>query len=326
VLHELTGDELARAKVDGLAADGRGLALAGRAGTVEGELDLAPFDRVLVSANGELEGATLAISARVKLDDGAWTDWLELGVLGAPSDRVPRSEKAAPGPARVAVDVIELERPRGRALAWRARLERKGDGAARIRRVAVVAWEHGSRSPPRRDHPAWGRVLDVPARSQKVEDAKIAGRICSPTSLSMVLAFHGKPLPTAQVAAAVLDRTEQIYGNWVLNVGFAGSLGLRAVAARLGSIDELESEIEAGRPVVISHRWSEGQLRDAPIRSSEGHLIVVVGFTREGDVVVNDPAADPAHVRRTYARADLEKTWLGNGDGVCYLVSPEPGR
>src|SRR5262245_24831012 len=166
VLHELTGEELARAKVDGLAADARGLALVAREGSVEGELDLAPFDRALVSANGELEGATLAISARVKLDDGTWTDWLELGVLGPPGDGVPRSEKAVPGPARVAVDVIELERPRGRALAWRAKLTRTGDGSARLRRVSVVAWERGSRSPPRRDHPAWGRVLDVPARSQ----------------------------------------------------------------------------------------------------------------------------------------------------------------
>jgi hypothetical protein len=61
----------------------------------------------------------------------------------------------------------------------------------------------------------------------------------------------------------------------------------------------------------------------ATVSETDGHLIVVRGFTDEGDVVVNDPAADPRQgkpIRRVYRRADLVRSWLKNGSGICYLV------
>ena len=45
----------------------------------------------------------------------------------------------------------------------------------------------------------------------------------------------------------------------------------------------------------------------APISASNGHLLVIVGFEADGDVVVNDPAgATNADVRRIYDRAQFE--------------------
>src|SRR5207302_3328380 len=102
-----------------------------------------------------------------------------------------------------------------------------------------------------------------------------------------------------------------------------GRLGLEAWIARMGSFAPLEDEIASGRPVVISHRWKKGELEGAPIPSSDGHLVVVRGFTRDGDLAVNDPCADPRKgesVARVYARRDIEKTWLENADGIAYVV------
>ena len=47
----------------------------------------------------------------------------------------------------------------------------------------------------------------------------------------------------------------------------------------------------------------------------------VRGFTRAGNVLVNDPAApDNGSVRRVYDRAQFERAWLGKSHGTAYLV------
>jgi hypothetical protein len=303
-------------------------------GTVQGPAVAAihPFDRVCVSVNAKTpHDATVEVSARVELDDGTETDWLGLGCVGNPGEGLPRSSPslAKEAPVGVAIDTLEVKGgKRGRAVTVLLALKSSSAGETpRVRRVAIAAWPHGERDPAEpagAAHPAWGKVLEVGERSQCVEDPKISGRICSATSLSMVLAFHGFDRKTAEVCDEVLDRRAQIYGNWALNVAYAGRLGLDASIVRMGSFRPLEDEIAAGRPVVISHRWEKGELTGAPVESSDGHLIVVRGFTKEGDVVVNDPAANPrkgASIRRTYKRAEIEKTWLERVDGIAYVIS-----
>ena len=71
-------------------------------------------------------------------------------------------------------------------------------------------------------------------------------------------------------------------------------------------------------------------------RGTNGHLLVVVGFTESGDVVVNDPAAaQRAGVRRTYDRGQFENAWLkrgsnGGSGGLAYVIRdaahPLPAR
>lgn len=92
---------------------------------------------------------------------------------------------------------------------------------------------------------------------------------------------------------------------------------------KLPSLAALEAEIAAARPVVISHCYGRGELEGAPVSATDGHLIVVKGFTSSGDVVVNDPAApDERSVERVYRRAQLAHTWLENAGGIAYLVRP----
>jgi hypothetical protein len=52
---------------------------------------------------------------------------------------------------------------------------------------------------------------------------------------------------------------------------------------------------------------------------------VIVGFTPDGNVVVNDPAANPnlgQSVRRVYDRGQLEGLWLEHSGGTVYLIYP----
>jgi hypothetical protein len=283
----------------------------------------ASFDRLVASLcpSPWPVGSGARLSARVRSPAG-WKDWACLGVYGEAED-LPRSDPEA---ADVAVDLLRVG---AGATELDVRLEVEAGplgGSPQLRRLALEAWTTGSLLPEgtATRSPAWGRILDVPERSQQVEDPTLAARICSPTSLAMVLEFLGVSLPTAEVAAAVRDRAADLYGNWSFNVAFAAEHGHPATVRRLTSLADLEAEIEAGRPAVISHRYEAGQLSGAPLPRTDGHLAVVVGFSEAGDVVVNDPAADPSQgeaVRRVYPRAELAAAWLERADGVAYLFS-----
>lgn len=322
-LWELTGDAWAGHRHDGTRARAGALTLAPGAarGAFEATLPAGDLDRIVLTLNPVAPWAADARArARVRARvDAAWTPWAPLGVYGGAPD-LPRSE-VGPDPAaiEVQVDVVRLPRPADRV---EVRLELEGDAA--VRRLAVLTWRHGAPAPATAErHAAWGREVDVPERSQAVEDPSISGRICSPTSLSMVLARWGRALPTADVAAAVYDHGAGIYGNWSFNVAFAATLGVEATVARCTSFHPVEDEVAAGRPVVISHRYRQGEVQGAAVSQTDGHLIVVRGFTEQGDVVVNDPAANPRKgepIRRVYRRADLARSWLGNASGICYLV------
>jgi hypothetical protein len=155
---------------------------------------------------------------------------------------------------------------------------------------------------------------------------------CSPTSTSMVLAYFagtlGKPglsetVPAA--AAAIYDFVYDGTGNWPFNTAHAASLEggtLHAVVTRLDSLHQVERLIAAGIPVVVSVSYGAGELKGAPVSQTDGHLIVVRGFTAAGDVVCNDPAApNDAAVKVTYARAELEQAW-SHSQRTSYVIWP----
>jgi hypothetical protein len=89
----------------------------------------------------------------------------------------------------------------------------------------------------------------------------------------------------------------------------------------LRDLREAERFIKAGIPLVASVTFGAGELDGTPISSTAGHLLVIAGFTADGDVVVNDPAADTrAGVRRTYDRGQFERAWLPHSGGLVYVI------
>jgi len=180
--------------------------------------------------------------------------------------------------------------------------------------------------PPNRA--AWGKIISTPEHSQHGYPNEKGW--CSPTSLSMVLARWAEilqrpelNLTVPQVAAAVYDQDFDGTGDWPFNTAFAGSFnGMRSYVTRFDDLAEVEDWIAAGIPVILSARWDWLQPGRPP--ANEGHLIVCIGFTEHGDVVVNDPATRldrGESVRHVYKRDDVIHSWTKSHNAV-YLVFP----
>ncbi|HEV2693343.1 MAG TPA: C39 family peptidase [Verrucomicrobiae bacterium] len=178
------------------------------------------------------------------------------------------------------------------------------------------------------NHAAWGKIITTPEHSQ--HGYPNAKGWCSPTSLSMTLSrwadVLNRPemdLTVPQVAAKVYDTDFAGTGNWPFNTAFAGSFpGMRSYVTRLDDMAEVEDWINAGIPVILSARWD--WLRPGRPLDKDGHLITCIGFTADGDVVINDPAAHldkGDSVRQIYKRADVIHSWTKSHNAV-YLVYP----
>lgn len=169
-----------------------------------------------------------------------------------------------------------------------------------------------------------GRI-PIPFVSQKTPNPDLAGRLCSPTSVTMVLAHHlGPAAPTLdRVADTCLDPDFNIYGNWPRNVQTAFSFGVPAYLTRIESWSQVADLFAKGQPIIASIRTSKGELANAPYQSTSGHLIVLCGFDEHGDVFVNDPAASTSATGQlTYRRQDLTNVWLSRTGGTCYILLP----
>ncbi|WP_404387148.1 C39 family peptidase [Humibacillus xanthopallidus] len=194
--------------------------------------------------------------------------------------------------------------------------------------------------------PGRGIELAVPTYSQEVHIGHYpqwdnGGEAwCSPTSTAMVVDFWGAgptadetawvaPSVDAQVdftARNVFDYTYDGAGNWPFNTAYAATRGnLRGFVTRLRSLAEAEAFIAAGVPLVVSVSFKKGELTEAGY-GTNGHLMVIRGFTDTGDVIANDPAshllADNAQVRVVYDRAQFENVWVPHSGGIVYVIAP----
>jgi hypothetical protein len=205
---------------------------------------------------------------------------------------------------------------------------------------------------------AWGKELPVPPYSQNIHEGQYpqyggGGEAwCSPTSTAMVVSYwrhdpsrsdmswvdpsYADP-QVDHAARFTYDKDYDGTGNWPFNTAYAASRGLAAHVTRLGSLAELERYILAGIPVITSQSFLASEL-DGAGYGTAGHLMVIIGFTENGDVIANDPASSSdAAVRNVYKRDQFETIWLrtkrhndtggissGSG-GVAYIITP-PGK
>jgi hypothetical protein len=292
------------------------------------------------------------VQVRGRTAQGTRSSWDTLGRWAAGDRHVRRTSVGGQGDDLADVNVDTWQVPGGvRAWQLRVNLMRAGTARPTVRALGAVASrlpdvdgvatsDPGVASGP--DHV----VLDVPRYSQMVHSGHYpawggGGQAwCSPTSLSMVLGYYdalpprsayawvpdGHPQPWVDHAARMtFDADYDGTGNWPFNTAYAGTRlgpGARAYVTRLRSLRQAERYVAGGTPLVASISFGAGDLDGAPISSTNGHLLVIVGFTRSGDVVVNDPAAQRrSGVRRTYDRGQFEDAWLPTSGGVVYVLT-----
>ena len=232
------------------------------------------------------------------------------------------------GDAEVHTDVW---RPTTATDAYRLRVQMHGSGRLRpqVRSLGAVVSTGRARTttslPLRRRE----RVLDVPRLSQMTWKEVGGAGWCSPTSVAMVLAHAGTLPPTAdtgtvdirRAAREVFDPAYDGTGNWPFNTAWAATLAGNAFLTRLYDLRDAERFVDVGIPLVASIAYPPSALKGAPTHGTDGHLVVIRGFTAGGDVITNDPGAPTERsVRRTYDRGEFERAWLQGSGGLVYVI------
>ncbi|MFB9464044.1 peptidase C39 family protein [Streptomyces cinereospinus] len=324
-----------------------------------------PATELIASWNAHTPAGTwIQADLRGTYSDGTQTPWYVMGRWAAGDQDIRRTsvDGQSDGRSTVWTDTLAVDDPSSglRVAAYRLRLTLfRTPGTA----LTPTVWRlgaMGSDVPDRFTVPAStprpARELIVPRYSQEIHQGQYpeydnGGEAwCSPTSSQMVVEYWGGRLTAEQLAwvdpayadpqvchaaRATYDHQYAGCGNWPFNAAYAATFpGLQGVVTRLGSLADLETLIVAGIPVITSQSFLEKELTGAGYGTS-GHLMTVIGFTADGDVIANDPASPSNEaVRRVYDRREWENIWLrtkrynasgkvvsGTG-GVCYLFFP----
>lgn len=264
-----------------------------------------------------------------------WSKWYILGIWASDYSTIRRHSVRLQGDPDgfVAVDTFVSSSKKQTTNKFQLKLRLFSADGASIPSVRNASVAYSTELPKSANvsagNPAlWNTLLNVPECSQMVYPD--GGEVwCSPTSTSMVLGYwNGDTGPCEpRVRAAVEGVFDWIYdghGNWPFNTAYAATQGYEGYVARFTSLAHAEEFVAAGVPVIMSIAWDKGDLTGADIDSTNGHLLVLVGFDAAGNPIINDPAS-PANetVQRTYLRSEFEPLWLQASGGTVYLIYPQ---
>ncbi|WP_299542351.1 peptidase C39 family protein [uncultured Streptomyces sp.] len=331
-----------------------------------------PATEVIASWNAATPAGTwIRIELRGRYSDGTDTPWYTMGNWAAGDGDILRTsvDDQTDGRSTVWTDTFSVDDAASglRLVSYRLRLtlfRKPGTGLTpTVHRIGAMASDVPDRFTVPASTPALARELPVPRYSQNVHAGEYpeydnGGEAwCSPTSSQMIIEYWGRR-PTAEdlawirpgladpqvihAARYTFDHQYEGCGNWPFNAAYAATYpGLCAAVTRLASLRDVERLVGAGIPVITSQSFLKEELTGAGYGTS-GHLMTVIGFTPDGDVIANDPASpDNDAVRRVYKRSEWEQIWLrtrrydANGKvrsgtgGVCYIywpADPSPAR
>ncbi|WP_225101223.1 peptidase C39 family protein [Streptomyces sp. CoH27] len=325
----------------------------------------APATEVVASWNAHTPAGTwLQVELQGTYSDGTATPWYVMGRWAAGDQDIKRTSVDGQGDGKSAISTdtfaIDDAGTGLRLTSYRLRLtlyRKPGtDLTPTVWRLGAMGSDIPDRFTVPASVPGLARELIVPRYSQEIHKGQYpqydnGGEAwCSPTSSQMIIEYWGGRLTPEQLAwvdpsyadpqvdhAArfTYDYQYEGCGNWPFNAAYAATFdGIQGVVIRLASLTDLETLIGAGIPAMTSQSFLKTELTGAGYGTS-GHLMTVIGFTADGDVIANDPASpsDDA-VRRVYPRREFENIWLrtkrynasgkvvsGTG-GVCYLYFP----
>jgi hypothetical protein len=308
------------------------------------------------------EKTWLEVEVKAKTATGTETGWYLMGRWANGDGDIQRTSVAGQDDANAAVDVDTLVAKSGVALrSYQLRVRLYREAGTPVTPVLTSVGAMTSNVPDRFDVQATkpgrasGIELPVPPYAQNLHTGQFpeygggGESWCSPTSTEMVAEYWGRypqqadmswipadyvDRSVAYAARYTFDYSYDGTGNWPFNTAYAASLGLRGHITRLHSLTELEGYIARGIPVITSQSFRADELDGAGYGTS-GHIMVVVGFTKDGDVIANDPASSSNdRVRTVYKRDQFEKIWqrtkrhtvsgsVASGPGgIVYLITP----
>jgi hypothetical protein len=264
-----------------------------------------------------------------------WSKWYVLGIWASDTSTVARHSVNTQGDSDgfVATDTFVSSAKKATTNKFQLKIRlfsADGIATASVQNASVAYSTEAPKSASvSAGNPAlWNTLIDVPECSQMVYPD--GGEVwCSPTSTSMVLAYldnyAGPCEPRVRAAVdGVYDWIYNGHGNWPFNTAYAASQGYEGYVARFTSLARAEEFVAAGVPVIISIAWGKNDLTGSSVASTNGHLLVLVGFDASGNPIINDPAApSDADVQRTYLRSEFEPLWLQSSGGTVYLIYPQ---
>lgn len=291
-----------------------------------------PFDEAVLSWNVDASPGT-GVETEIQTQIGERKSrWFHMGRWSQDALLFPREsvkgQKDDDG--NVETDTLALKIP---AEKFQLRMTLKPDSAGKLPKLKFLGVSlidtKAVNEPLEPLKSVWGKEIVVPGKPQS--GYPDANGWCSPTSTNMILSFWSKRLkrpeldmPVPDAAHAIFDRAYDGTGNWSFNVAYAGSFPkIRAYVSRFSDIRELESWVEMGLPVVVSVSYD--LLKGKTVDNDPGHLMVCDGFTRSGDIVLNDPAHHPEKgeaCRKIFSRANFLKGWKRSRNTV-YLIYAE---
>ena len=324
-----------------------------------------PATEAIVSWNARTPAGTW-IKAEIKgtYTDGTSTPWYVMARWAAGDQDIRRTsvDDQSDGKSTVWTDTLAIDDASTglRLASYRLRLtlyRKPGTKATpTVWRIGAMGSDVPDRFTVPASTPGLAKELAVPRYSQEIHKGQYpeydnGGEAwCSPTSSQMIVEYWGGRLTDGQLdwvdpayadpqvchaARFTYDYQYAGCGNWPFNAAYAATFkDLQGVVTRLGSLTELETLIAAGIPAITSQSFLKDELTGAGYGTA-GHLMTVVGFTADGDVIANDPfSASNEAVRRVYRRREWENIWLrtkrynasgkvvsGTG-GICYLYFP----
>lgn len=260
--------------------------------------------------------------------NNSWTAWYKIAEWGAGMQRS-FERLSSNGPSFC---YVRFEMPAGlHTQACRIKVEAH-DGASldAIAHIAVSAADYQKFVPEYGSGKHFSlpsvMVHGVPTFSQMRLNSVDHDRMCSPTSVAMVLSYlmHHTIDPLA-VARGVRDQGLNSYGSWAFNTAYAFDATNGAaffMVTRLNNFADLYAYLRNKLPVVVSVR---GPMRTMPPGKTyaDGHLLVVVGWNdKTKRVICNDPAfsTDDA-VRHSYDINDFLAAWE-RSYRLAYVVRP----
>jgi hypothetical protein len=281
------------------------------------------WDELVLSWNVKrAERTSIKFEARVIRPEKT-TNWYTMGIWSIDNGRS-SIQGQKDDEAQVLTDTLRLAKPGGK-VEIRAYLQSMS--GAKDPKLTLVTIALSSKTYEPSEEPnkaAWGKKIEVLQRSQmSYPNGNI---LCSPTAVSMLMRHWADTLRRPEldrdvpaVEAGALDAGDPKTGNWPFSTAYAASLDpFVAYVSRLSGISDLENWILAGIPIACSVDYTLLQGKTGP---KSGHLVVLLGFTADGDPIFNDPGWSK-EIRQIYKRSDFGRAWASSKRTV-YFVYPK---